>query len=168
MKKKKDWILVANSVYADIFEIEGKKLSKIEHIKFPEGRLKGSEILSDRPGRGFESMGSGARHALSSEVDPHTHEQQVFAHNIANLLTKAKDQNRFEQLHLIVPPIFLGILRDIFSDHLQKCIYQEIAKEIPEGASENERIALIYKYLNVEKISGENSPWKKEVQKGAH
>lgn len=162
---KKDWVVVANSSYVEIFEVEGKKITKVERIDYPQGRLKAIDILSDRPGRGFESAGGGARHAMSSEVDPHTHEQQVFAHQIANTLKKAKETNKYERLHLMAPPIFLGILRDILPENVVKSIHQEINKSIQESFSENERIDCIAKYLNIEKIAG-SSTWKKEVQRG--
>lgn len=163
---KKDWVVIANSSYVEFFELDGRKIIKIETIEYPKGRLKGSEIVSDRPGRGFESSGSGTRHALTSQVDPHQHEQQVFAHKIAQLLKKAKDTNKYERLHLIAPPVFLGILRDVLQENVIKSIHQEINKDISPSLSENERIECILKYLNIEKIAGASSTWKKETQKG--
>src|SRR4051812_46971600 len=115
----KRWVVVANSSYAEIFEWSGKQLKKVDLIDFPEGRLKGSAIVSDRPGRGFERSGLGNRHALSSETDPHLHEQEIFAHKLVDFLKKALNKNEFKDLTFVMPPDFLGLVRLVLPDSLK-------------------------------------------------
>jgi protein required for attachment to host cells len=152
------WILVANSSYAEIYSLKGRELHRIEQIDFPEGRLKGSEIYSDRPGRGFESTGSGTRHALTSQIDAHGHEQQVFAHKLADYLRKAKAEKSFEKLIIISPPEFLGELRRTLNDDVKKVIEKEFKKEISSGLSQFERQEHIYKLLDIQH-GATISPW---------
>lgn len=144
------WILVANSGLAQIFSVEGygKNISKIERFDNPDARKKSSEILSDRPGRAFDSMGK-ARHSLSTEVDVHQHDNQVFAHKIAHYLEKAKVGNSFDELAVIAPPQFLGVLRNSFSEKVKKSVSKEILKDLPGTLSEHEQMQSLHKYLDL-------------------
>jgi len=149
LKKTKYWVIAANSGSAEIFAVEpGKSIELIQQINFPEGRMKGREILSDRPGRSFDKMGS-ARHALGTKTSLHTHEQQVFAHELCTLLRKGCEEQLFERLVMIAPPEFLGDLRKILPENVKRFLFQEINKEIPNFLSEIERKELICKYLDV-------------------
>lgn len=163
----KRWIVVANSSYAEFYDLKGKDLKKIKSLDFPEGRFKGSQILSDRPGRGFESSGGGLRHALSSETDVHRHEQEIFAHKIIEEIKRGKAENKFEELIIIAPPEFLGEIKHVMHDIVKKNSVHTIAKDIPDYLSDVEKKEMIEKMLELEKGSG-LSPWQKEYQKGAH
>lgn len=149
------WILVANSSYAEIYSVQGKDIKLVQQLDNPSGRQKSGEILTDRPGRSFEGRGragagsQGSRHALGSEVDVHTHEQQLFAHKLSDLLHKEKSLNAFEKLHVIAPPQFLGELRTVLSDNVKKSIDKEINKEIPSALSQHEKVESIRKFLDL-------------------
>lgn len=147
---KKFWALIANSSYAKILEIKGcgKEVHLIEDIPFPEGRLKGKEITNERPGRAFDSQGH-SRHAMSSRVDPHEHEVEVFAKQLGSHLHKAHSENRFEELALIAPPHFLGQINLHLSDSVKNCIVKEVGKDLPEWMNEKERMDLVAKYLDL-------------------
>lgn len=144
------WIVTANSSFAKIFEVKGhgKQIKEIRHLDFPQARKKGSEINSDRPGRSFDRMGKG-RHALSTEVSLHEHENQVFAKQIAEILRIAHDSNSFDQLALVAPPQFLGQLKLALNNGLKKSIVKEIHKDLPEHLSERERIDHLANYLDL-------------------
>lgn len=149
------WVLIANSSFAEIFSVEnGKEIKKLKLIDFPEGRAKGSSFVSDKPGRGFERVGrdgKGSRHALTSDVDPHEHELQLFVHKLADELHKAKSENAFSKLSIIAPPHFLGELRSTISLMVKESIDKEINKDIPEYMSEGERIDALCKYLEIKR-----------------
>lgn len=152
------WVVVANSSYAEIFATEhnGRDFHKVQQIDFPEGRKKSGSMLSDRPGRGFEGAKNSpgakfGRHAYSSEVDIHMHEQQVFAHKIADVLRKGRADNAFERLALIAPPQFLGELRIALTDAVRKVLFKEINKDIPSSHNERERIEEICRLLEMQK-----------------
>jgi protein required for attachment to host cells len=146
---KNAWILVANSSYAQIFSQEqtGKEMKVVHDIENPDGRLKNGEILTDRPGRAFNRLG-GARHALGSVVDPHTHEQQIFAKKLATILEKALLTREFETLVIIAPPQFLGELRNSLSEAVKKSIRKEVKKDLPDSLYENDRKESILKYIS--------------------
>lgn len=144
------WIVTANSSYAKIFEVKGhgRQITEIEHIDFPKGRLKSSEVNTDRPGRSFDSTGMG-RHAYSPAVNVHDHENKVFASQLANLLKEAHVNHAFQELALVAPPHFLGELKLAISNGVQKCIVKEINKDLPEYLSEKERIDHLCNYLEL-------------------
>lgn len=144
------WILTANSSFAKIFEVkgQGRKVKEILHLDFPNGRKKSGEILSDRPGRAFDRLGS-TRHALGTEVDVHEHQHKIFAHQLATILHEAYDKNSYKELALVAPPQFLGELKHAVSDAVRKSITKEIGKDLPEYLSEKERIDHLCKYLNL-------------------
>lgn len=144
------WIVTANSSYAKIFEAtgHGRQISEIQHIDFPDGRLKSGEVDTDRPGRSFDSLGKG-RHAYSSAVNVHTHENKIFASQIGEILQKAHEDRRFNELALIAPPHFLGELKLAISNGLKKSIVKEVDKDLPEYLSEKERIDHISNYLDL-------------------
>ncbi len=151
------WVLVANSSFAEIYSIKGKTIERVHQLDFPEGRLKSGEIESDRPGRTFDRPSRGAggasqgtsRHSYGSEVDAHTHEQEIFAHRIADILYKDKAQNKYDQIDIIAPPQFLGDLRKVLPEIVKKSVKREINKEIPSSLSEHERIESIRRYLEL-------------------
>jgi len=147
---KKTWALVANSSYAIIYEVKnmGKEITIVERIPFPDGRKKASELNTDKPGRIFDSFG-GARHAASNRVDPHTHEQQIFAAMLCHYLHKARAENKFEELAIIAPPQFYGELHPHFSDSVRPCVIKHVTKDLPERLSDSERLEYLVKYLDL-------------------
>ena len=138
----KHWVLVANASFAEIFEVSGKDIKTLHYFDYPVGRLKSGDILSDRPGRTYDSVGDG-RHAVGTKVDVHLHEIQTFAHSLVAVLKKAKSENAFDRLTLISPPQFLGELRHLLNDSLKKCVHQEFAKDISADESQNAKIAFV-------------------------
>lgn len=144
------WILAANSSFAKIFEVKGhgRQIKEIRHLDFPGGRAKGTDINSDRPGRAFDSMGK-SRHSLSTEVNLHEHENQVFAKQIAEILRIGHENNSFDQLALVAPPHFLGELKLAVSNGVKKSIIKEINKDLPEHLSEKDRLDHLANYLDL-------------------
>lgn len=142
----KQWVLVANSSFAEIYSGNMKEIRSIHYFDFPDGRLKSGEILADRPGRGHESLGHG-RFALSTQTDVHLHEIQIFAHQIVDVLKKAKAENAFERLIIIAPPQFLGELRQLMPDNINRCIHKEFKKDLPSDLTKNERMKCVLHYL---------------------
>lgn len=147
------WIIIANSSIAEIYSLDGREFTKVQQMDNPDGRLRSGEILQDRPGRGNEGKNSPGigfgRHAYSSEIDPHVHEQQLFAHKIAEVLRRAKSANAFDKLDIIAPPQFLGELRKVLSEGVKLCIDKEINKEIPPEMNEREKQDAIRKFLDI-------------------
>jgi protein required for attachment to host cells len=106
------WILVAHRGGARLYAQagRGKKLSRIEDLPHPAGRLKNQDIDSDRPGRSFDSHGSG-RHAMSREVEPTEQVAMQFARDLAQRLERGRVAGDYQDLVLVAEPGFLGVLR---------------------------------------------------------
>lgn len=147
---RKLWILVANSSFAQIYEVQGpaKNIHQVHSIDNPDGRKKGSEVYSDRPTRNFQSIGP-ARNAVVNEFDYHTHVMDVFAHKICELLKKGEDDHSFNELAIIAPSEFIGMLNTVMHPQLRKAVSTEVKKDLPLTINEHERVNAIVKYLDL-------------------
>lgn len=127
------WIIVADKSRARIFEAAraGAEMHERETLAHPQSRLHEQELTSDLPGRAFDSSGQG-RHAMGSEVEPKEHEAEEFARQIADLVDKARTENRVEQLVVIAAPAMLGLLRNAFNDETKKLVGTEIDKDLTQ------------------------------------
>ena len=149
------WALISNSGFAQIYEIKagGKDIKEVYNIENPDGRLKNGQILTDKPGRGFDSMGKsigkGSAHAYETMWDPHTHEQHIFAHKLNEILKKGKEDRAYDELVLIAPPQFLGELKQVLSDNVRKAVTKEIHKDLPPPIHPKERHEQLSKYLDL-------------------
>ena len=144
------WVLTANRSFAKLYQVTnlGRDFQEILHIDHPDGKRKGSEIYSDRPGRAFDSVGGG-RHALTNHVDVHQHDQQVFTKRLAQLLQEGLDNKSYDTLAIVAPSHFLGDLNMVVSEAVKKKILKEIAKDLPEGLTEKDRINHLCEYLDL-------------------
>lgn len=130
------WVIVADSSQAKIFRL-GKfpKLEEISSLKHPESRLHNQDLVSDKPGRGFQSHGNG-RSAYQPETEPKQVEAIKFAVEIAALLYTASNKGEFNQLYLFSEPSFLGLLRQHIHPSIQKNIVDEVAKDLTSSSTE--------------------------------
>lgn len=150
MKEHTIWVVNANSSFVEIFSIiPGREVHRVHHEEFLDAKKKGGTVNSDRAGRSFDSMGA-SRHAYS-EVDLRAHEQQVFAHMIADILRKEFNNHAIEKLALIAAPEILGQIRLALPPHIQKVVYKEINKDVPAYLSESDRIERICQLLEIKK-----------------
>lgn len=124
------WILSANSSQATIFSAESQTAEPvaIATMENPAARAKQMDLVSDRPGRTFDSFG-GQRHAKSSEVDPREHEQIRFAKLIVDRLERGRLEGVFDRLVVAAGPEFLGELRAHFGAPLKALVWKEIDKD---------------------------------------
>jgi len=88
-----------------------------------------SAFASDRPGRAFDSFGSG-RHALSAPESGREHEARRFARELGNYLNRAIAADAFTHIVLIAAPAFLGYLRGALSDAARRAVIYEEAKDL--------------------------------------
>jgi protein required for attachment to host cells len=127
------YVLVANRGNASLYQTQGPQVAPtlIQHFEHPEGRLKSSEIDSDRPGRAFDRNG-GARHALSHEESPVERIAHAFALQLAEHLERSREKGEYDQLGIIAPPRMLGYLRDALSKTTRALVYGELTKDLDE------------------------------------
>ncbi len=131
-------VVVADQSKARIFTVDDPKgeLIPVDELEHPEARIKEKEMLSDRPGRSFDSAGHG-RHALGTSVEPSKQEAIRFAKTVAEYLRTAHNEDRCRRLVLVAGPPFLGLLRDnlkslsgVRIDEIEKNLGQYDAREI--------------------------------------
>ena len=83
------WVVVAESSRARIFVFQqaGLTMEELEGLTHPASRAHERDLISDRPGRSFDSFGSG-RHAMEEEVSLKQQEAIVFAREISDRLAR--------------------------------------------------------------------------------
>ena len=129
--KKTTYVLIADGARARLFVVEEgtADLKRALGQEFIGTNLPSREIASDRPGRSFDSAGSG-RHAMEPPTDPHRHAERVFAQEVAAVLENALRRNELHNLVVVAPPKALGDLRGEFSDALRKRVTAELNKDL--------------------------------------
>lgn len=126
------WILVANGAQATIYHAKNNHvLQEVEQFSHPESRMRTSELVSDRQGRGHESNTNG-RYALPATTSPKEVEFASFAKTISNYLEEALKESKFSKLYVAASPHFLGLLREAFSSGTTRLIAGEIDKDITQ------------------------------------
>lgn len=137
MKPIRTWVLIADGATARILENDGPGhgLTAIEGLVFHGDHSATHDLVSDREGRSFSSHGSG-RSAIDSHSDPHRDLKTKFAHQLADLLARGLEQNSYERLIIVAPPVRLGDLRAAISDRVRAKVVGEVAHDltkIPNG-----------------------------------
>lgn len=125
------WILVADRSRARILHaIRDRKgpFSTLASFVHEEGRLQRHEMESDSPGQAYRA--GGARSVVEPHEDPEHRHARVFAAELTDHLDRAGQENRFDQLVVIAPPGFLGVLREQWTARIKSRITQEFDKEL--------------------------------------
>ena len=125
--------LVANRVEAQFYE--GDLIEKFKFVKRlsnPEGRLRNSQLLSDKPGRSFARSGSGVRHSF--EQSAHEERARKFALKICRVLEADAEKNRFSDLVIVAEPHFLGLLNQHLPEKVKVLVRQSVPKEWVQGS----------------------------------
>jgi protein required for attachment to host cells len=130
-------ILVADQAEAVFYDLPS--LEAVPHevlrVSDPAAHLHDRDLVSDRPGRAYESVG-GARHAIEREADPRQRAAERFAKRIARRLDETRRKGEFEQLIVIAGPPFLGMLRAAMSRPTRGLVAHEIRKDLVHGPVE--------------------------------
>lgn len=128
--KKNSWLMVANSSLARIFKIQDShSLIELQVLEHPESRLHNKDLVSDKPGRGFESAGA-QRHGLENGTTAKQEEFSIFARHLANYLKFAHQQKEYDSLYLAAGPTLLGLLRQILDPLVIKATAEEVDKDM--------------------------------------
>ncbi len=127
---RKVWVVVANSSYARIFQVEnGQILTEKESLRHYESQMREMDLVSDKPGRNTSVHGSGP-HPYQEPTPYKLKQRNIFADQIAALLEKALNEAAFERLYLIASAPFLGSLRESLSKRVYKTVQGEVDKDI--------------------------------------
>ncbi|MCB1685278.1 MAG: host attachment protein [Pseudomonadales bacterium] len=129
---KSTWIVVADSTRARIFQQEGASapLQECEGMVHPESALHADDLVSDRQGRTFDSSGQGARHAMEPKSSVKETHAKAFARELGARLESARKRGEIDDLVLIAPPHFLGLLSAALSDVTAKLISSRLHKDL--------------------------------------
>lgn len=131
------WILIADGARARIVKNDGPGLGidALDELIFESENRKVGDIMADKPGRSYDSVGGG-RHAMEYSADPVRRDEQAFANMLTQVLFKAHEKGDYSRLILVAPPQMLGDLRAAMPDALKGAIEAEINKDltqIPNG-----------------------------------
>lgn len=130
------WVIAADASRARIFQVLGRNesIEELETFVHMEGRQMDRELRTDAQGQYFSvgAQGSNAKmgHAAEERTSPTEHAADVFSKTLSDYLEKARTQHKYDQLCLIAPPKFLGLLRQNLSKEAQKLVEKEIPKDI--------------------------------------
>jgi len=129
------WILVANASQAFFYALDVKELHKgkialelLNTLEHEESRKKDAELMSDRSGH-FQSGNLGHGSSYYNAVDPKEHEAEVFAKEVAQALESSRISKDYEQLILVIPPHFHGLLNKHLNKNVVGLIKEKIEKD---------------------------------------
>lgn len=129
---KESWFVTANTSIAKVYRVGAhQSLELVSLLDHPASRLHNQDLVSDKPGRDFESMGH-TRHSLEPHQSPKQHEGQVFAKTVAEYLLHALQKGAYEALYLALSPSLLGLLRQELSPAVSKLIRGEVDKDMTQ------------------------------------
>jgi protein required for attachment to host cells len=87
------------------------------------------DLVSDRPGRAFES-GTIGRHAYSPRTDPHELAKDHFAHAVARRVNAASAASAFNELVIVAPAHVLSELTDALDGPTKAKLLGSLAKDL--------------------------------------
>lgn len=131
MKPIVTWIVAADGTSARIFENRGpgKGLKPVPGLSIEQPHLKGRDILADKPGRSFSSVGHG-RSAIEPHTDPVVHVEENFARVVADLLEKKLAEGAFTRLIIAADPTALGNIRRLLSPAVDETVMAELQRDL--------------------------------------
>ncbi|KKB12850.1 hypothetical protein VE25_05275 [Devosia geojensis] len=131
MKKTITWILIADGSQARVLENTGpgKGLKQVRGLDFSIPAMQAKDIMADRPGRAFSSVGTG-RSAMEPKTDPVEHREAEFCKSMAEMLDKSLQKGAFDRLVIAAAPITLGNIRKALSPQLKKSVMAELDKDL--------------------------------------
>jgi protein required for attachment to host cells len=120
-------VIVANNARARIFASHDilNRLEEQEGFVHTEAQLSNRDLVSDTAGKSRDQQGS-----LDSANSPTKQEADNFARFLGRRLKEMHNNRHFDQLILIAPPVFLGLLRDHLQKPLDKLVDRTIDKDL--------------------------------------
>ena len=125
------WVVVADSAAARLFRALSPTgpLEEFEAYAHGEGRAHARDLVTDEPGRSFDSVGVG-RHAMEPRVDPKEQEKAGFAKMIAERVRAARAKGECHRVFLVAPPEFLGHLRASLDGETRRLVQGEFGLNV--------------------------------------
>jgi protein required for attachment to host cells len=105
--------------------------SMIKSMQNPAAALREKDIAADRPGRTFDSFGSG-RHAKSPGQTGRERQLLLFATDLARFINESIVAGIFANIVLIAEPRLLGLLRNGLSATASRAVVLETSKNLAD------------------------------------
>jgi len=120
-------VIVANNARARIFASHDVLSHLVEQEDFvhSEAHLQNRELVSDAAGKSRYSHDS-----FGARTSPADHEAENFAVLLARRLKEMHNELHFDQLIIIAPPAFLGLLRKNLRKPLDRLVERTIHKDL--------------------------------------
>ena len=131
MQKGRKWVVVADGGSAQVYALDRETgaLAAVADVSMERDTQQSGEIMADRPGRSFDSHGSG-RHAMEPRTPADKVAEHTFLRQLAHRLEVAAVKGRFTELVLVAAPHALGELRGLLNAHITRAITAELAKNL--------------------------------------
>lgn len=126
----RSWILAANGTRARLFARDGcDPPVEIACFTNPDGHAPGRGMHADRLPRARESASS-ARHAIGPPPNDRDKSQQTFARLLCDTLDEGRQARYFDELVLLAPPRFLGLLHARLGKGLKQRLTCEMGHDL--------------------------------------
>ncbi|MSO65952.1 MAG: host attachment protein [Alphaproteobacteria bacterium] len=127
------WVVVADTASAAVYANAGKGegLQDVHAFATGEANATRQNIVSDRPGRTYNMLGS-ARRGMEPHTDPKDVARGVFLRKAVDYLHDADHRRQFDALVLVAPPRALGRLRKLLPAHLAERLKAEVKKDLTQ------------------------------------
>lgn len=129
------YIVVADAARARIFTRDALTLVEQDSLLHSASRLHAGDLVTDRGSDVHESTSNSSR-SSGGESTARTHEELVFAKEVADRLYRARTDNRMEKLILVAPARFLGQLRDKLDAPTAKLVIHSLTKDLTKASLE--------------------------------
>ncbi|MEE4360456.1 MAG: host attachment protein [Pseudomonadales bacterium] len=131
MEKEAIRIVVADGSRARVFVSDHATgdLQEREGFLNPEQRQREQDQVSDRPGRAFDSSGSG-RHAMEPPTSAAEQAIERFAAQLAASLDHDRAAGAFSRLGLVAGPHMLGVLRKAIGKETARTLAFSLDKDL--------------------------------------
>lgn len=149
MKPIRTWILIADGARARVLENTGpgRGLHAIDGLSFERDCPPTHEIVDDREGRSFSSVGPG-RSAMEPTSDPRRLLKRDFVRGLAQMLGDGLQSDRFDRLVIVAAPQALGDLRAALPEGVRSKVVGELAQDLTK-TPDHELAAHLEKVLAV-------------------
>jgi len=134
------WIIAADASRARILQVTDREghLEDVQDFVNPSARLHERDLTTDAEPRfnghgGVGKAGSGRTGGPGNDREAKRkadYETEVFVRELGEFLDKARTAHRYDRLHLIAPPKFLGQLRKELGKEVQKLVAEELPKDL--------------------------------------
>jgi hypothetical protein len=137
---KTTWIVAADASRARILQVmdRDERLAEVEDFVNPSARLHERDMTTDAEPRfnghgGVGKAGSGRTGGPGNDREAKRkgeYETEVFVRQLGEYLDKARNDHRYDRLHVVAPPKFLGQLRKELGKEVQKLVEEELPKDL--------------------------------------